>query len=347
MGFFSLRCAAFLALVPAAAADPNVDIVIPASCPGNVSLADTKDTMVERERDNGELLFTLHSIKKNAPWVHKIFVLQNPGCEDFFKGLSLPEKDKTVWVNRCELFKEKQDCPSRNSFAVQTVVHRVPGLSELFIYSEDDDLVIQPTTIRTFFGESADKKEFLPLVPACNSGGDLYPDRESTGLTEEQVPLVSSSARMSHTWVPMKKSAGEGLEAAYPDFYKFVRSHNKGRYSSELNEFGTTSSDKKNSLEEDQEGVWWQYLCDHKMGIEASDSAVFQDNRIGDFKNWELMYSHQNRIILNINDDFSLDPEQYKEQVAYAHSKLKGAGFSSFLSWAMRKEASQRRLRGQ
>ena len=35
--------------------------------------------------DDPALIFTLESIKKNAKWVRRIFVLQDPSCESVWK----------------------------------------------------------------------------------------------------------------------------------------------------------------------------------------------------------------------------------------------------------------------
>ncbi len=50
---------------------PDVDIVIPAGCEQDSGLLNVTG-MVQRDRDNDELIYTMGAIAKNAPWVHKI-----------------------------------------------------------------------------------------------------------------------------------------------------------------------------------------------------------------------------------------------------------------------------------
>ena len=53
---------------------------------------------VSRDRDNGELKYTLRSIAKNAPWVDRIFLLVNGQVR---LPEWVPEPQKTIMIDRC------------------------------------------------------------------------------------------------------------------------------------------------------------------------------------------------------------------------------------------------------
>eukprot|EP00931_Biecheleriopsis_adriatica_P016945 TRINITY_DN12329_c0_g2_i1.p1 TRINITY_DN12329_c0_g2~~TRINITY_DN12329_c0_g2_i1.p1 ORF type:complete len:383 (-),score=50.39 TRINITY_DN12329_c0_g2_i1:219-1367(-) len=286
----------------------EIDIVIPASCQKDVGLAATTITMVRRDRDNDELTYTLRAIKKNAPWAHHIYVLQNPSCQEHWQKIAVPERHKTSWINRCSLFPSGIDklCPTRNSFAVMTVVHRVPNLTSKFIYVEDDDLVIKPTTEDTFYREG---------LPKCHrmQPKSIYDNPGNTGLSNGDIPRGGRG--VFHTWVPLTKDIAQGLEREYPKWFEFVRSHWQGRYSSALNQCGTAESDDKNSLEETLDVVWWLYMQDRNLCSEVSDAdSLFQDGRLGSWTRWDEKFNDPSLVILNINDDWSLDEASYQVQ---------------------------------
>ena len=127
-----------------------IDIVIAASWTGDENVItethidDSEHAdgfpRIARDRNNGELEFTLRSIAKQAPWMNHIYILVN-GKHALPKWI--PEPEKTTVVDRCTLL-PKGTCPTRNGFVAMSVVHKVPGLSEKFIYTDDDNLLVTP-----------------------------------------------------------------------------------------------------------------------------------------------------------------------------------------------------------
>jgi len=261
--------------------------------------------MAERERDNGELHYTLRSIAKNAPWVRKIHILVNGhvSMPDW-----VPEKEKTVWVDRCMLL-PKGDCPTRNSFAVMTVVHKVPDMAEHFIYVEDDTLLTQPSKPDNFFAGLGRPYYFA-------TGGiqpDFYDSLENTGLEASEVPTKVMG--LHHLWQPLTKSMCAALETKFPKWFSLVRSHWKGRFSSRFNETGTARSEKENSLEESLENVWPWYMQEHDIGTYSNVmESNYEHDRIGNYSNetWQHLVQHP-PLIQNINDDMATaTPEAYR-----------------------------------
>merc|ERR1719375_1331831 len=89
----------------------SVDIVIPSSMESDVLLLKNSSVAdVNRDRNNSELKYTLRAIEKNAPWVRHIFILANGNqtLPDW-----VPQPEKTKMVNRCTLFRNPVDCPTR------------------------------------------------------------------------------------------------------------------------------------------------------------------------------------------------------------------------------------------
>lgn len=285
----------------------DVDIVIPVGMQEDAGLIKEGQPRVERDRESGELMYTLRSIAKNAPWVRTIHLLVNGkhAVPDF-----VPEPAKTVMVDRCELLAE---CPTRNTFAVETIVDQVPGLAEHFIYTDDDDLLLQSATEADFFDDGRPR---YWKQPGTLEG--MYNSPASTQLPDGAVPQtmcrgVPPSCAM-HVWVPLTRTIVQEVRAAYPDWFKFVQSHKEGRYSSKLNEFGTQAADEANSLEEASiPYIYWPRMRDEGTGVYSFSSRVQGDQRIGEYTEaaWRKLEAHP-PFFQNINDDMPADQAGYE-----------------------------------
>lgn len=289
----------------------QVDIVIPSSDDDDRRLAVvTSEAKVERDRDNGELKYTLRAIRKNAPFVRRIFILKNGEHEmpDW-----VPEPEKTTFIDRCTLLSKSnpKECPTRNSFAVQTVVHKVPDLREHFIFVEDDDLLMRPTTAEDFFTEGKPRFYCWDCSPLRMYGDNLG----KTGLSEDEVPMTFDKESVAHTWLPLTKSFCAGIENNYSKWFSFVRSHWQGRYSSEVNETGTKASEDRGPLDEEMQGVWWYKMRQSGAGVESRPDQ-FQNYRVGvyDDSSWDRALKYSGQFVVNINDDMSSDQSVYRDQ---------------------------------
>jgi Stealth protein CR2, conserved region 2 len=105
------------------------------------------DSDPARTRDNLETLrFSMRSLELYAPWVNRVFLLtcrpQVPSwLETSHPRLTVVHHDE---VMNAELL------PTFNSFGIICHLHRIPGLSQKFVYLEDDMLFLAPTTLDDF-----------------------------------------------------------------------------------------------------------------------------------------------------------------------------------------------------
>jgi hypothetical protein len=93
-----------------------------------------------RHRDNGELRYTLRGIEQNLPWIERIFLLTNgqrPNWIDF-------DSPRIELVTHEDVFPDPAMLPCFNSFAIDSCMHRIPGLSDTFVRFSDDFFVCQP-----------------------------------------------------------------------------------------------------------------------------------------------------------------------------------------------------------
>lgn len=101
---------------------------------------------LSRFMNRDELKFSLRSINEFAPWVRKIHIVTNCKPPEWI-NLS---NSKINWVYHEDIFDEK-NLPTFSSHAIEANLHKIPGLSNYFIYSNDDFMLSRPTTKKDFF----------------------------------------------------------------------------------------------------------------------------------------------------------------------------------------------------
>ena len=102
---------------------------------------------ITRFRDMNTLKYALRSIEKNCPWFHKIYLITTGHIPDWL-DLSHP---KIKLITHEELFIDKTALPVFNSNAIEMNLVNIRGLSEKFVYLNDDMIIWKPLKIDRFF----------------------------------------------------------------------------------------------------------------------------------------------------------------------------------------------------
>lgn len=103
-----------------------------------------------RFRDNDELRFSLRSLETYAPWINKVFLVTNGQVPSWLK----PDHPRLRLVHHEEIFTDQADLPTFNSAAIETHLHRIPGLSHRFLYFNDDMFLGRPLQRTDFIFDS-------------------------------------------------------------------------------------------------------------------------------------------------------------------------------------------------
>lgn len=96
--------------------------------------------------DNQELRYSLRSIEMNAPWINKIFIVTNGQIPEWL-DIAHP---KIKIVTHKEIM-PAEALPTFNSEAIETCIANIPGLSEYFLYANDDCFINRPVKPSFFF----------------------------------------------------------------------------------------------------------------------------------------------------------------------------------------------------
>jgi hypothetical protein len=106
-----------------------------------------------RFSDNDEVRFCLRSIRNYAPWVRTIWLVtddQFPSSIDRQKA----EQENICVVDHREIFRGyEQLLPTFNSYAIETMLWRIEGLSDRFLYFNDDMMLVGPVEPTDFFSD--------------------------------------------------------------------------------------------------------------------------------------------------------------------------------------------------
>ena len=98
-----------------------------------------------------ELNYCVRSIANNAPWVRRIWIVTDDQTP-VFERISPEFSAKISIVDHKDIFAGHADAlPTFNSLSIETMLWRIPGLAEHFLYFNDDVFLTAPVTPSDFF----------------------------------------------------------------------------------------------------------------------------------------------------------------------------------------------------
>src|SRR5579872_2453281 len=89
-----------------------------------------------RFRSSGEIYQVILSAIHFAPWIRQIFVVV---ADESQRQLFNPDyKELVTLILHQDIFSNLDNLPTFNSHAIECNIHNIPGLSEQFLYGNDD-----------------------------------------------------------------------------------------------------------------------------------------------------------------------------------------------------------------
>ncbi|MGW4731888.1 stealth family protein [Streptomyces shenzhenensis] len=175
-----------------------------------------KETNASRYTSHDELKYSLRSLAMYADFVRHIYLVtdgQKPyWLDDRAPGITV--------VDHRDIF--PQDVlPVFNSHAIETRLHHIPGLSEHYLYFNDDVFVGRRVTAEHFFHGSGLMK--VPVSPLKIGVGKPHAEETATNSASKNVRrlLLDKFGRMTtnnfmHTPLPQQRGALRALEELFP-----------------------------------------------------------------------------------------------------------------------------------
>ena len=104
------------------------------------------DASAERYRDWDCLRYWFRGVEQFAPWVRKIHFIVNGRTPEW-----LDTSNPKLHIVRHADFIPAEFLPTFNSVVIERYMHRIPGLSEHFVYFNDDFYIINHLPVERFF----------------------------------------------------------------------------------------------------------------------------------------------------------------------------------------------------
>lgn len=128
----------------------------------------TGDKRINRFRDWNTLKYWFRGIEKFAPWVNKIHFVT---CGHYPEWLNT-SSPKLHFVKHSDYI-PKEYLPTFNSHTIELNLHRIEGLSEQFIYFNDDIFLLAPIKKERFFKNNLPCDMGVHTAMMCNEIGHI------------------------------------------------------------------------------------------------------------------------------------------------------------------------------
>ena len=116
---------------------------------------------IYKDENNEELRYSMRSIFQYIPWIHKIYIIMPNQKVNFLKSIE-EIQEKIIYIN------DKQflgfDSANIFSFTFNLFRLKIFGVSNNFIYMEDDFFIGKPLKKKDFFYYDIETKKVLPFV---------------------------------------------------------------------------------------------------------------------------------------------------------------------------------------
>lgn len=189
-----------------------------AGCHGRLT-SDATDSARYLQRN--ELLYSLSSTLTFLKGVRKIYVVtdqQRPtlptGCDG-----------KINIVDHREIFNNPSDLPTFNSHSIEAQLHRIPGLSEKYLYLNDDFFFGRSVTPFLFFDEYGRSRYFVSNAVTIPEGPATEADRGVDAAAKNARDFLHQrygifvSRKFKHAPVPMIKNVVHEMEQEFPEIF--------------------------------------------------------------------------------------------------------------------------------
>ena len=187
-----------------------------------------------RFNDAGEIEYCVASIFRFAPWFRRIHIVTDGQKPAFLQQLEgTPYAGRVSIVDHHEVFAEfEQHLPTFNSRSIISVLWRIPGLAENFVYFNDDMLLLMPVRAEDFFrqgrivlrGKWMTQSTYRPsrriatwLKRILGRKQDKVSNLDSQEHSARIAGFERRFYRLYHNPYPMRVSVLRDFFAAHPD----------------------------------------------------------------------------------------------------------------------------------
>ncbi|KAI4487528.1 hypothetical protein M0804_005677 [Polistes exclamans] len=123
------------------------------------------NTVSSRFSDKDELRYSLRSLEMYAPWVRHVYIVTNGQIPSWLDM----DNPRMTLVTHDDIFLDKSHLPTFSSPAIESHIHRIPGISDKFLYFNDDVMLGAEVWPEDFITQAGGQKVYLAWwVPDCS-----------------------------------------------------------------------------------------------------------------------------------------------------------------------------------
>jgi hypothetical protein len=186
---------------------------------------DTVGASEERFRQIEELRYSLRSLDMYAPWARRVYVVTDRQWPSW-----LVEDERLVRVDHSQIADRPDRLPVYNSDVIVSWLAGIEGLSEQFLYMNDDFFFGRDVTPALFFTPTGQLRVF-----PSNNQRPLGPVVDGEPMQESRVKQMTAAIEerfgrrpvdiIRHTPYPMSKAAMQRVEESMSDLVDRTRQH--------------------------------------------------------------------------------------------------------------------------
>lgn len=169
------------------------------------------DLNPERYRDLFQLMkYSLRSIEKFAPWINHIYIFTIRPQKPEWLNIDHP---KISVVHHDEVF-DPEDIPTFNYNVIESYIHKIPGLTNDFIYLNDDFL----------FGNHVYPEDFYTKDGKVLIHGTLFGENLGWRVYNKKNDVFGLGL-IEHSPLLIRKEWWQGMQDVRPDLILDIKSH--------------------------------------------------------------------------------------------------------------------------
>lgn len=176
-----------------------------------------------RFQNRDELKYSLRSVEAYANWVNHIYIVTDGQVPEWLNS----DHPKITVIDHREIFTDSSVLPVFNSHAIESQLHHIQGLSERYLYMNDDLFFMRPVRPEKFFTSSGLSKFFasrapldvdepsardLPVLSAAKNGRAFMRKHHGRTVTN----------KFKHTPHPQLRGVLQQMETDHPDLFRTV-----------------------------------------------------------------------------------------------------------------------------
>ena len=169
-----------------------------------------------------ELRYSLRSLNLYAPWVRNIYLVTADQTPDWLNT----DHPRLKVVSHKEIFSEPTSLPTFNSHAIESQLHHIDGLSEHFLYFNDDVMLGRETLPQHFFLPNGLGQYYLSpaLIPFGEPNSEDPPvaaaGKNNRRLIAERFGGSTIFRKMKHVPHALHRGVLEAIETDFADEHR-------------------------------------------------------------------------------------------------------------------------------